>query len=103
MKKFLVEWFKLFNLDGVFSFIVVGEIIVYFLVVFFLMDCICICMYCYYKFILCFYIDFDSCVNGGGYYYYFYVVVCGCDRIVLVDIYVLGCFFIVEVLLYGVL
>lgn len=41
------------------------------------------------------------CVNGGGYYYYLYFVVCGCDRIVLVDIYVLGCLLIVEVLLYG--
>lgn len=44
-----------------------------------------------------------SCVNGGGYYYYFYLVVRGCNRLIFVDIYVLGCFLIVEVLMFGVL
>lgn len=52
---------------------------------------------------LCYVISMGSCVNGGGYYYYFYFVVCGCDCIVLVDIYVLGCLFMVEVLFYGIL
>ncbi|MCO5569689.1 hypothetical protein L7F22_023405 [Adiantum nelumboides] len=44
-----------------------------------------------------------SCADGGGYCHYSYAVVCGCDRIVYVDIYVLGCPPIIEALLYGLL
>ena len=48
-------------------------------------------------------ISMGSFVNGVGYYHYSYYVVRGCDRIVPVDIYVLGCPPTVEALVYGIL
>ena len=48
-------------------------------------------------------ISMGSCANGGGYYHYSYSVVRGCDRVVLVDVYVSGCSLIVEVLIYGII
>jgi len=44
-----------------------------------------------------------SCANGAGYYHYSYSFVRGCDRIVLVDIYVPGCPPTAEAQLYGML
>ncbi|VAH23480.1 unnamed protein product [Triticum turgidum subsp. durum] len=48
-------------------------------------------------------ISMGSYANGGGYYHYSYSIVRGCDRIVLVDIYVHGCPPTTEALMYGVL
>ena len=48
-------------------------------------------------------ISMGSCANGGGYYHYSYAVVRGCDRIVPVDIYVLGCPPTAEALIYGII
>jgi NADH-quinone oxidoreductase B subunit len=48
-------------------------------------------------------ISMGSCANGGGYYFYSPYVVCGCDSIVPVDIYVPGCPPTAESLFFGVL
>src|SRR5215212_10638301 len=48
-------------------------------------------------------LSMGSCANGGGYYHWSYSVVRGCDRIVLVDIYVPGCPPTAEALVYGIL
>ena len=48
-------------------------------------------------------ISMGSCSNGGGYYYYSYSVVKGCDNVVPVDLYVIGCPPTAENLFYSVL
>ncbi|XP_038206520.1 NADH-quinone oxidoreductase subunit B-like [Zerene cesonia] len=50
-----------------------------------------------------FVVSMGSCANGGGYYHYTYSTVRGCDRIIPVDIYVLGCPPTAEALLYAML
>jgi NADH:ubiquinone oxidoreductase subunit B-like Fe-S oxidoreductase len=48
-------------------------------------------------------ISMGSCANGGGYYHYLYSVVCRCDRIVALYIYVPGCPPTAEQRLYGII
>ncbi|KAI7988877.1 hypothetical protein LOK49_LG13G02260 [Camellia lanceoleosa] len=48
-------------------------------------------------------ISTGSCANGGGYYHYSYSVVCGCDRIVPIDISFLRVAAHCEALLTGIL